>query len=167
MVRRRLRESERSFCSGLSFFSSTPARSARSGRAPRLSVFSMSSTKVKTSPERSQPKQYQDCIWGLTLKLGLSSWWKGQRPQRSLLRLVRRTCSWTTFTRSTLALTSAKASSDVEGGIGIYCPRNSPWPRLACKGRVGGGWAADEGTGGGCLWGSGGEGRVELVARQD
>src|ERR1700730_4257071 len=116
MVRRRLLESERSFCSGLSFFSSTPARSASIWRAPRLSVFSMSSTKVKTSPERSQPKQYQDCIWGLTLKLGLSSWWKGQRPQRSLLRLVRRTCSWTTLTRSTLALTSAKASSDA--GVG-------------------------------------------------
>src|SRR5712692_3958930 len=76
----------------------------------------MSSTNVKTSPERSQPKQYQDCICGLTLKLGLSSWWKGQRPQKSLLRLVRRTCSWTTLTRSTFDLTSAKASSDVEVG---------------------------------------------------
>src|ERR1700737_385672 len=108
--------SERSFCSGLSFRSSTPARSARSWSAPRLSVFSISSTKVNTSPERSQPKQYQDCICGLTLKLGLSSWWKGQRPQKSLLRLVRRTCSCTTLTRSTLALTSAKASSDV--GVG-------------------------------------------------
>src|ERR1700694_5992301 len=118
MVRRRLRESERSFCSGLSFLSSTPARSASSWRAPRLSVFSISSTKVKTSPDRSQPKQYQDCICGLTLKLGLSSWWKGQRPQRSLFRLVRRTCSCTTLTRSTFALTSAKASSDA--GVGTY-----------------------------------------------
>ncbi len=116
MASRRLRESERSFCSGLSLRSSTPARSASIWRAPRLSVFSMSSTNVKTSPERSQPKQYQDCICGLTLKLGLSSWWKGQRPQKSLLRLVRRTCSWTTLTRSTLALTSAKASSDA--GVG-------------------------------------------------
>src|SRR4029077_1200020 len=112
----RLRESERSFCSGLSFLSSTPARSASSVRAPRLSVFSISSTKVKTSPERSQPKQYQDCIWGLTLKLGLSSWWKGQRPQKSLLRLVRRTCSDTTLNRAALALTSAKASSEDEVG---------------------------------------------------
>src|SRR6202022_3343720 len=76
----------------------------------------MSSTKVKTSPWRSQPKQYQDCICGLTLKLGLSSWWNGHRPQKSLLRLVRRTCSWTTLTRSTLALTSAKASSDAGMG---------------------------------------------------
>src|SRR2546428_9719668 len=117
----RRRESERSFCSGLSFLSSTPARSARSCRAPRLSVFSISSTNVKTSPERSHPKQYHDCIWGLTLKLGLSSWWKGQRPQRSLLRLVRRTCSCTTLTRSTLALTSAKASSDATVGIRDYC----------------------------------------------
>src|SRR5260370_41590733 len=74
----------------------------------------MSSTKVKTSPERSQPKQYQDCICGLTLKLGLSSWWNGQRPQKSLLRLVRRMCSCTTLTRSIFDLTSAKASSDVE-----------------------------------------------------
>src|ERR1700674_2148856 len=105
MARRRRRESERSFFSGLG-----------------LSVFSMSSTKVKTSPERSQPKQYQDCICGLTLKLGLSSWWNGQRPQKSLLRLVRRTCSCTTLTRSTLALTSAKASSDDGVGTGDYCP---------------------------------------------
>src|SRR6266852_9405151 len=82
----------------------------------RESVFSISSTKVKTSPWRSQPKQYHDCIWGLTLKLGLSSWWNGQRPQKSLLRLLKRTCSCTTFTRSTLALTSAKASSYVEVG---------------------------------------------------
>src|SRR5258708_8258830 len=118
MASRRLREAQRSFCSGLSLRSSTPARSARSWRAPRLSVFSMSSTNVKTSPERSQPKQYQDCICGLTLKLGLSSWWKGQRPQKSLLRLVRRTCSCTTLTRSTLALTSAKASSDDGVGTG-------------------------------------------------
>src|SRR6266702_2778416 len=116
MARRRRLESDRSFCSGLSFLSSTPARSASSCRAPRLSVFSMSSTNVNTSPERSQPKQYHDCICGLTLKLGLSSWWKGHRPQKSLLRLLRRTCSCTTFTRSTLALTSAKASSDVEVG---------------------------------------------------
>src|SRR5258706_13313764 len=117
MASRRLRESERSFCSGLSLRSSTPARSASIWRAPRLSVFSMSSTKVNTSPERSQPKQYHDCICGLTLKLGLSSWWKGHRPHRSLLRFVRRTCSWTTLTRSTLALTSAKASSDAWGDI--------------------------------------------------
>src|SRR6266849_1553748 len=110
------RESERSFCSGLSFLSSTPARSASSWSAPRLSVFSISSTKVKTSPWRSQPKQYQDCICALTLKLGLSSWWNGQRPQKSLLRFVRRTCSCTILTRSTLALTSAKASSDA--GVG-------------------------------------------------
>src|SRR5437879_4967009 len=112
----RFRESERSFCSGLSFLSSTPARSASICRAPRLSVFSMSSTNVNTSPERSQPKQYQDCICGLTLKLGLSSWWKGQSPHKSRLRLVRRTCSCTILTRSTLALTSAKASSDVAVG---------------------------------------------------
>src|SRR5512135_1517549 len=112
MASRRLRVSLRSFCSGESFLSSTPARSASICRAPRLSVFSISSTKVKTSPERSQPKQYQDCICGLTLKLGLSSPWNGHRPHRSLLRLVRRTCSETTLTRSTLALTSAKASSD-------------------------------------------------------
>src|ERR1700693_1490692 len=116
MASSRRRESERSFCSGLSRFSSTPARSASIWRAPRLSVFSISSTKVKTSPLRWQPKQYQVCIWGLTLKLGLSSWWKGQRPQSSLLRLVRRRCSWTTLTRSTLALTSAKASSDCSVG---------------------------------------------------
>src|SRR3979490_707084 len=116
MARRRRRESERSFCSGESFLSSTPARSARIWRAPRLSVFSISSTKVNTSPDLSQPKQYQDCIGGLTLKLGLSSWWKGHRPQKSLLRLVRRTCSCTTLIRSTLALTSAKASSDA--GVG-------------------------------------------------
>src|ERR1700693_771088 len=122
MARRRRRESERSFCSGLNFLSSTPALSARSVRAPRLSVFSISSTKVKTSPDRSQPKQYQDCICGLTLKLGLSSWWKGQRPQKSLLRLVSRTCSDTTLIRSTLALTSAKASSDDGAGISYYCP---------------------------------------------
>src|SRR6266852_4099315 len=116
MARRRRRESERSFCSGLNFLSSTPALSASSVRAPRLSVFSISSTKVKTSPDRSQPKQYHVCIWGLTLKLGLSSWWKGQRPHSSLFRLVRRRCSWTTLTRSTLALTSAKASSDCSVG---------------------------------------------------
>src|SRR3979490_3433 len=119
MARRRRRESERSFCSGESVLSAPPARSARIWRAPRLSVFSMSSTKVNTSPERSQPKQYQDCICGLTLKLGLSSWWKGHRPQKSLLRLVRRTCSWTTLTRSTLALTSAKASSDAGVGTSL------------------------------------------------
>src|ERR1700674_1921514 len=100
MARRRRRESERSFFSGLG-----------------LSVFSMSSTKVKTSRERSQPKQDQDWICGVTLKLGLSSWWNGQRPQKSLLRLVRRTCSCTT-----LALTSAKASSDDGVGTGDYCP---------------------------------------------
>src|SRR5712692_4230536 len=88
----------------------------------------MSSTKVKTSPERSQPKQYQDCICGLTLKLGLSSWWKGQRPQKSLLRLVRRTCSETTLTRSSLALTSAKASSAGGWGIPLYCPTLQPQP---------------------------------------
>src|ERR1700730_12508503 len=117
MARRRLRESERSFCSGLSFLSSTPARSASIWRAPRLSVFSISSTKVKTSPWRSHPKQYQVCIWGLTLKLGLSSWWNGHRPHNSLLRLVRRRCSWTTLTRSILALTSAKASSVAWGDI--------------------------------------------------
>src|SRR6202162_3367677 len=132
MASSRRRESERSFCSGLSFFSSTPARSASIWRAPRLSVFSMSSTKVKTSPERSQPKQYQDCIWGLTLKLGLSSWWKGQRPQRSLLRLVRRTCSWTTLTRSTLAFTSAKASSVAGWGTLsiVSCPEKTTLPSL-------------------------------------
>src|SRR6202158_6263449 len=122
MARRRFRESERSFCSGESFLSSTPALSASIWRAPRLSVFSISSTKVKTSPDRSHPKQYQDCIWGLTLKLGLSSWWKGQRPQKSLLRLVRRTCSDTTLTRSTLALTSAKASSDARVGTETILP---------------------------------------------
>ena len=81
MSRIRLRRSARSFCSGLSFFSSTPVRSASICRAPRLSVFSISSTNVKTSPLRSQPKQYQDWRWGLTWKLGLSSWWNGQRPQ--------------------------------------------------------------------------------------
>src|SRR6266567_4086854 len=58
----RFRESACSFWSGLSLRSSTPARSASICKAPRLSVFSLSSTKVKTSPERSQPKQYQDCI---------------------------------------------------------------------------------------------------------
>src|SRR6202140_1757334 len=116
MVRRRLRESERSFCSGLSFFSSTPARSARIWSAPRLSVFSISSTKVKTSPLRSQPKQYQDCRCGLTWKLGLSSWGNGHRPQKSLFRLVSRTYSCTTLTRSPFALTSGKASSD--DGVG-------------------------------------------------
>src|SRR5712692_7394230 len=88
----------------------------------------MSSTKVKTSPERSQPKQYQDCICGLTLKLGLSSWWNGQRPQKSLLRLVRRTCSETTLIRSSLALTSAKASSAGGWGIPLYCPTLQPQP---------------------------------------
>src|SRR5207245_3958594 len=92
-------------------------------RALRLSVFSMSSTNVNTSPERSQPKQYQDCICGLTLKLGLSSWWNGQSPHRSRLRLVRRTCSCTIFIRSTLALTSAKASSDVAMDIDDCCDR--------------------------------------------
>src|SRR5205807_6440477 len=102
-------------------------------------------TKVNTSPERSQPKQYQDCICGLTLKLGLSSWWKGQRPQKSLLRFVRRTCSWTTLTRSTLALTSAKASSDAGVGTTLLsdahrcgngatvkkCGGTEPWSLLA------------------------------------
>src|ERR1700686_2767709 len=116
MARRRFRESERSFWSGLNFLSSTPARSARIWSAPRLSVFSISSTKVKTSPLRSQPKQYQDCRCGLTWKLGLSSWWNGHRPQKSLFRLVSRTYSCTTLTRSTFALTSAKASSD--DGVG-------------------------------------------------
>src|SRR5690242_3198811 len=117
----RLRRSARSRCSGLSFFSSTPARSASICRAPRLSVFSISSTKVKTSPLRSQPKQYQDWRCGFTWKLGLSSWWKGHRPQKSLFRFVRRTYSWTTLTRSTLALTSAKASSDVWVGTCLLC----------------------------------------------
>src|SRR5579872_624838 len=116
-----LRASLRSFCSGVSFLSSTPARSASSCRAPRLSVFSISSTNVNTSPDRSQPKQYHDCICGLTLKLGLSSEWNGHRPHRSLFRRVRRTCSWTTFTRSTFALTSAKASSDPWGGTDVLC----------------------------------------------
>src|SRR5258706_5681626 len=116
MARIRLRESERSLCSGVSCCSSTPARSASIWRAPRLSVFSISSTKVKTSPFRWQPKQYQVCICGLTLKLGLSSWWNGQSPHSSLLRFVRRRCSWTTLTRSTLALISAKASSDCSVG---------------------------------------------------
>src|SRR5713226_4596683 len=141
MASKRFRESERSFCSGLSFLSSTPARSARSCSAPRLSVFSMSSTKVKTSPERSQPKQYQDCICGLTLKLGLSSWWNGQRPQKSLLRFVRRTWSWTTLTRSTLAFTSAKASSDDEVGTAllsvVQCPRKAHTVKAPCERRLG------------------------------
>ena len=73
----------------------------------------MSSTKVKTSPWRWQPKQYHDCICGLTLKLGLSSWWNGHNPQSSRFRLVSRTCSWMTLTRSTFALTSANASSEL------------------------------------------------------
>src|SRR5690242_12636015 len=86
----------------------------------------MSSTNVNTSPERPHPKQYQDCICGLTLKLGLSSWWKGHRPQRSLLRFVSRTCSETTLTRSTLTLTSAKASSDDRVGTTRLCVAKGP-----------------------------------------
>src|ERR1700694_3535693 len=77
----------------------------------------MSSRKVKTSPWPWRPKQYQVCVCGWTVKLGVSSWWKGQRPTKSLLRLVGRKCSWTTLTRSTLALTSAKASSVDGWGI--------------------------------------------------
>src|SRR5579864_5712520 len=125
MARRRLRVSLRSLASGDSFLSSTPARSARVWRAPRLSVFSISSTKVKTSPWRWQPKQYQDCLSGWTVKLGVSSWWKGHSPTKSLFFLVRRTCSCTILTRSSFALTSAKASSDEEVGTGTIVGRRT------------------------------------------
>src|ERR1700694_4667699 len=84
----------------------------------------MSSRKVKTSPWRWQPKQYQVCVCGWTVKLGVSSWWKGHRPTKSLLRLVSRRCSWTTLTRSTLALTSAKASSVDGWGIPLIVRRS-------------------------------------------
>src|SRR2546421_4920512 len=138
MSRIRLRRSTRSFWSGLSLRSSTPALSASCCRAPRLSVFSISSTNVKTSPERSQPKQYHDCICGLTLKLGLSSWWKGHRPQKSLFRFVSRTCSDTTLTRSTLAFTSAKASSDAwVGTVPIVRANGAPIHRLGKGGSPG------------------------------
>ncbi len=44
------------------------------------STCSIFSTKVSTSPPSWQPKQYQACFSWETLKEGVRSEWKGQRP---------------------------------------------------------------------------------------
>src|SRR5215467_14328376 len=84
-------------------------------RAPTKSVFSTSWTKVNRSPPRWQLKQYHDCFCSLTWKLGVFSWWNGQRPQCSRPCFRSRTCCWTTSTRFSRDRIWSRASSDGSG----------------------------------------------------
>src|SRR5437879_1335531 len=136
MIRRRASERWRSAAERSD--SSTPALSARISRARRKSTFSICSTKLKRSPPLSQPKQCQDCCCSLTLKLGVFSGWKGQRPQSSRPRLRSGTYCWTTSTRFRRDLIWSTVSSDLGRDIAVpkyakegrKCPPFGPLRRL-------------------------------------
>ena len=81
---------------------------------PRWLIFSM---KVMTSPPSPQPKQCQSPVFGLTLKEGLFSPWKGQQPQNSWPRWRSSTVSATSCTKSVAWRTFSLSSSVI-----MTCP---------------------------------------------
>src|SRR6266699_3609780 len=92
--------------SGLrSLGSSTPERSARMRTASGKARRSWRMRKLKASPPTPQPKQWKIPRLGLTVKEGVFSVWKGQRPFQcspAFFRFTKRPTSSTMSTRERL-----------------------------------------------------------------
>ena len=68
-----------------------PKRCARNSIAPTKSTFSIFSTNAIASPPSPQPKHLNVPRAGVTVKLGVRSWWNGQSPLYVPPALRRRT----------------------------------------------------------------------------
>src|SRR5690606_10144334 len=103
----------------------TPACSASCRNAVGKSLPSVSMTKVRASPPRSQPKQRKRRLSGKTWKEGVRSAWKGHRPTQLRPTFFSSTCRRTSSTRSVLARTSWIFSLPLSNLMRLPRPRGS------------------------------------------
>src|SRR5712692_1624891 len=95
-----------------------PHFSATMRRASENSHFSMSITKLYTSPPLPHPKQQKICLIGETVKDGVFSWWKGHNPLKSFPVFFKRTYSPTTRTMSACCFT--RSANDPVSAIPFF-----------------------------------------------